>query len=439
MEILFRCLSTLGLLMCPSLVSIMWFLVHALSRTSTQSDAPETSYCLLPDRECSVGRIGCDITTVREQSISRKQSVLLLNSTNGTLSVKDMSTFGTYINGKLLKHATESIHEGDQLIFGLRSELSGTYTLRWRQVVLCCSQMGESLLSLKASAIGSHITVVDTWDVTVTHLVVGELSTTQEVICALARGVPIVDVSWVNSLIESVNKLTPIPSPCEHLPPLSEACKLRDVTLFRSDPRRAKLFEGKMFYFLDSLEYQQLNIPVSYCGGNSTLIDVSDVTFATFDRYASHDAVVVSGKKDRLCSVPGGTEFISSLELAIGHAGRSLILEFDVILSIINAAPEAVFSQSVPSSPLYVSSNLSQQRKTSNQCTKKPELSQCPARCTVANSPPLLRPSKLSYLTSFRTVTSNSSLGKWLPCSPSKVKRKSSENSQTAQKRSLIL
>ena len=369
------------LLMCPSLVSLMWLLVHTLSHTSTQSDAPETSYCLLPDREYSVGRIGCDITTVWEQSISKKQSLLLLNSTDGTLAVKDVSTFGTFINGKRLLNATESIKEGDQFIFGLRSDISGSYTLRWRPVVLCCSQMGKSLLSLKASAIRSHITVVDTWDVSVTHLVVGELRTTQKVMCALARGVPIVDVSWVKSLIESINKLSPIPLPCDHLPTLSGACKLRDVTLFRSDLRRPKLFEGKRFYFLDSLEYQQLNIPISYCGGTSTLVDVSDVTFATFDRYASHDAVVVSGKKDRFCSVPGGTEFISSLELAIEHAGRALVLEFDVILSIVNVTPETVFSQSLPSSPLQASSNLSQQRNTSKQCAKKPELSQGATSC----------------------------------------------------------
>ena len=331
----------------------MWLLIHS------QSPQGETAYCLEPDMDYSIGRIACDITTVWENSISKKHAIVRVPATQGTPSVRDLSSFGTFVNDKKLSNDSESIKEGDQIVLGIQSRLSGTYTLRWRPVVLCCSQMTPShLLTFKATAIRANISVLDTWDVTVTHLVVGELKTTQKVMCAVAKGVPIVDESWVEGLIDSIKKLHPIPLASDHLPTLASACQVSGASLFLSDPRRGKLFDGNRFYFLDTLEYQQLNVPISYCGGASTLVDVSDVMFATFDRYASPEAVVVSGNKDRFCSVPGGTEFISLLELAIEKAGRSLVEESQIIHSIINVATDNIFSQPLSPSPLQVS-NLS--------------------------------------------------------------------------------
>ena len=361
----------------------MWLIIH--KQVNGQSGAAtETAYYLLPDMEYSVGRIGCDITTIREQSISKKHAVVIVDQR--TLSVKDMSSFGTFVNGNKVHKSVHEIKDGHQIIFGLRGDLSGTYTLRWRPVVLCCSQMVPSqLLPVRTSIISSHITLLDVWDVSVTHLVVGELRTTQKVVCALAKGVPIVGVSWVKCLIEAINKLTPIPLPSDHLPALATACELSDVTLFHSNLKRGKLFEGKRFYFLDSLEFQQLSDPISYCGGTSTLIDVSDVPFATFDRYASPDAAVVSGSKDHFCSTLGGTEFISLLELTVEKAGRNLVQEVEIIHSIINVATERIFHPlplPLPL-PLQLSTNLAR-REERSQSPAKQELSQAVSGCMLS-------------------------------------------------------
>ena len=133
---------------------------------------------------------------VWENSVSRLHAILRVPASQGTPSAWDVSAFGTFVNGKKIGKVSEEIREGDQIVLGLQSQLSGTYSLRWRPVVLCCSQMTTApLFSFKATAVSADISFLDIWDVTVTHLVVGELKTTQKVMCAL----PKVSALWMRA------------------------------------------------------------------------------------------------------------------------------------------------------------------------------------------------------------------------------------------------
>ena len=99
--------------------------------------------------------------------------------------------------------------------------------------------------------------------------------------------------------------------------------------------KRRSLFEGKTFYFLNIQEYEFLHVPISYCSGICTLVKVSDIEFATFDRYAAVDFVVVSRKFDDFSSVQGGTEFISQLQLALEAEGKTIVTDLMIITAIL--------------------------------------------------------------------------------------------------------
>ena len=343
-----RVLILLRMYMCVSHyeVSVMWILVQSKDQTSSSEDS--LAYCLVPGREYSVGRGACDLN-ICSQGVSSEHATISVRKRDQTSQVWiiDDSRFGTYVNSEQVLKSECQIFSGDEVIFGKWSSISHayTYSLRWEPIVLCCSR---SLSSLRESASKYNITLLDSWDDSTTHVVVRELRTTIKVLCGLSKGIPIVRQSWVDQLIRAINEFTPLPKPSEHMPDIPEGCDISDVSLFDVNLNRRLLFEGKTFYFLNIHEYEQLHIPISYCNGSSTLVSVSDVKFATFDRYAAVDSVVVSRKFDEFCSVQGGTEFISQLQLILEAEGKTIISDYNIIHSILKVTTDFISAQSSP-------------------------------------------------------------------------------------------
>ena len=116
----------------------------------------------------------------------------------------------------------------------------------------------------------------------------------------LSRLIPIVSLKWLDKLVDAVINFKPIPSTESHLPVLAKECKVNDVALFLPDKRRAKLFEGEHFYLLNNDEYQFYSLPIAHCSGKSTLVDISDATYATFDKYVKKNSILISGKTPAL-------------------------------------------------------------------------------------------------------------------------------------------
>ena len=347
-------------------ISIMWILIRSVYQTSLSEDTPAV-YCLVPGRKYSVGRGACDLI-INIQSVSGKHATISVRDSDKTSQVWiiDHSRFGTFVNSEQLLKSERQIFSGDELVFGkwICATQAYTYSLSWSPIVLCCSSRGESMSSLRTCVSKYDVTLLDNWDDRATHVVVNELRTTIKVLCGLSKGIPIVRQSWVDQLICSIENFTPLPNPSEHIPDLPEGYEISDVSLFDVNLKRRILFEGKSFYFLNIQDYELFHIPISYCGGTSTLVDISDVNFATFDRYAAVDSVVVSRKFDKFCSAEGGTEFISQLQLTLEAEGKAIVTDYSITHSIIKVTTD--FITALPPTS---------QSNASEQCSAPPESS----------------------------------------------------------------
>ena len=331
-------------------VSVMWIIIQSKDQTSLSEDI-SAMYCLVPGREYSVGRGTCDLN-IDSQSVSGKHATISVRTKEDSdktseVWIIDDSRFGTYVNSEQLHRSECQIFSGDELVFGKWNRVSDTYTysLRWDPIVLCYSGWGKSAPPLRICLSKYNVTLLDSWDDSTTHVVVNELTTTIKVLSGLAKGIPIVQQSWVDQLIRAIQDFTPLPKASDHMPDIPEGYDISDVSLFDVNLKRRSLFEGKTFYFLNIREYEQLHIPISYCKGTSTLVSVSDFKFATFDRYAAADSVVVSNKFDEFCSAQGGTEFISQLQLALEAEEKTIMTNHNIIHSILQVTTDIVSAQ----------------------------------------------------------------------------------------------
>ena len=126
------------------------------------------------------------------------------------------------------------IFHGDEIVFGKWSCISQiyTYSLRWEPIVLCYSRRANPLaLSTHRSSVSKYnIGLSDSCDDNTTHIVARELRTTIKILCGLSKGVPIVQQSWVDQLILSIENSTPIPNPSD-----TSQISLMDMTSVTSD------------------------------------------------------------------------------------------------------------------------------------------------------------------------------------------------------------
>ena len=115
-------------------VSVMWTLV----KINDQVHCKEVSavYCLVPGREYSVGREGCDLT-IDSQTASRRHATLSVIAKccfrGSQVWVTDESLYGTYVNSQRHQNSVFEIFNGDEVIFGKWSSFCSRYTyhLRW--------------------------------------------------------------------------------------------------------------------------------------------------------------------------------------------------------------------------------------------------------------------------------------------------------------------
>ncbi|XP_036448982.1 nibrin [Colossoma macropomum] len=240
----------------------MWKLQPAESESGT--------FYLLPGKEYVVGRKNCDILLANDQSISRVHAKLTV--TEQTVTLKDSSKYGTFINDEqLAAGSTKTLRAGDRITFGV---FQSKFRLELNSVVVCSSCVdneGKVALSQAVQSVGGRM--VNSWSQDCTHLVMPTVKVTIKTICALLCCRPIVKPEFFTELFQAVQRKGTLPK-CENFKPeIDEPSLAKQEVDLGPRPERKSLFKDKTFVFFNAKQMKRLSQAISSGGGRSQLLE----------------------------------------------------------------------------------------------------------------------------------------------------------------------
>ncbi|XP_066035172.1 nibrin isoform X1 [Chamaea fasciata] len=249
----------------------MWKLVPA----SGQGEP----YRLLSGVEYVVGRKNCTILIQDDQSISRSHAVLTVSRPETspsqspsvpTLTVRDTSKYGTFVNGSKLNGASVSLQSGDRINFGV---FESKFRVEYEPLVVCSSCLDvaqKNALNQAIQQLGGF--VVNEWTKECTHLVMVSVKVTVKTICALICARPIIKPEFFSELIRAIQSRQQLPNHESFYPPVDEPSIGSESLDLSEHHERKKIFSGKTFVFLTSKQHKKLGPAVVLGGGEVKLM-----------------------------------------------------------------------------------------------------------------------------------------------------------------------
>ncbi|CAL8247216.1 unnamed protein product [Lota lota] len=307
----------------------------------------ETHY-LLPTKVYVVGRKNCDILLSNDQSISRAHAHLTANEQ--TLSVKDTSKYGTFVNNSPLPENQPLIlKSGDNVTFGV---FHSKFSVEHQEVVVCSSCLDNSekkLLSDALQPLGGRL--VNSWTQDCTHLVMSSVKVTIKTICALLCGRLIVKREYFTEFSKALHQRLPPPEAESFIPEIDEPSLNKEEVNLSSNPERGRLFRGKNFVFFNSKQLKRLSAAVSFGGGESLLLEEGSLPRPLLESPQSCVVDAASGNSQLLlpCSTAG---WVDSVKRILHESGCRLITESEIGLAAIYVScdkycnPSIAFSDS---------------------------------------------------------------------------------------------
>ncbi|XP_017280594.1 nibrin [Kryptolebias marmoratus] len=304
----------------------MWIL-------TPQQPGGETHY-LLPGKEYTVGRKNCDILLPNDQSISRVHAHL--SAAEQTLTLKDSSKYGTFVNNQSLT-APVILKTEDNVTFGV---FHSKFTVLHQKPVVCSSCLdnaGKASLTQALSALGGKL--VNTWTHDCTHLAMPTVKVTIKTISALLCCRPIVKPEFFSELTSAVQQKSPPPKAESFLPEVDEPSLSKEDVNLGTIPARKQLFTGKTFLFLTAKQLKRLSAAVTFGGGRSQLLEEG---FFPRDLLESPNSCVVdvtTGHSQNPLP-PSSVEWASSVRSILQRQGRRVIPESEIGLAAIYTSCE---------------------------------------------------------------------------------------------------
>ncbi|KAM4907340.1 nibrin isoform 1-T1 [Sylvia borin] len=249
----------------------MWKLVPA----SGQGEP----YRLLSGVEYVVGRKNCTILIQDDQSISRSHAVLTVtwpetspsqSLSVPTLTVRDTSKYGTFVNGSKLNGASVSLQTGDRINFGV---FESKFRVEYDPLVVCSSCLDlaqKNALNQAIQQLGGL--VVNEWTKECTHLVMVSVKVTVKTICALICARPIIKPEFFSELIRAIQSRQQLPNHESFYPPVDEPSIGSEKLDLSEHHERKKIFSGKTFVFLTAKQHKKLGPAVVLGGGEVKLM-----------------------------------------------------------------------------------------------------------------------------------------------------------------------
>lgn len=293
----------------------------------------ETHY-LLSTKDYVVGRKNCEILLPSDQSISRVHAQF--SATDQTLTLKDSSKYGTFVNSQRLTANTPvNLKSGDSVTFGVfHSKFSVDHLLP----VVCSSCVdggGKASLAQALLSLGGKL--VSSWSSDCTHLVMPAVKVTIKTIAALLSCRPIVKPEYFTELCTAAQQHLAPPSVERFLPEIDEpSLSTGDVNL-APVPARRHLFSGKTFVFLSDKQLKRLSAAVSCGGGSCRLLDEGSLPLDLLESPHSCVIDVSSGSSQNL--LPSSTAaWEKSVKNTVQRKGLRLIAESEIGLAAIYAS-----------------------------------------------------------------------------------------------------
>lgn len=304
----------------------MWIL-------TSLSPGGETHY-LLSSRDYVVGRKNCDILLCNDQSISRAHAQL--TATDQTLTLKDSSKYGTFVNGqRLAENTAKTLTAGDTVTFGV---FNNKFKVDHVKPVVCSSCLdndGKAALSQALLVLGG--TLVSSWSHDCTHLVMTSAKVTIKTICALLCCRPIVKPEFFSEFSRATQQKSAPPEAESFIPDIDEpSLSQQDVNLGAILARR-HIFSGKTFMFLNTKQLKRLSAAVSFGGGRSQLLEEGTLPRELLESPHSCVVDVTAGSSQAL--LPSSTtEWAASVKSVLQRKGLRVIPESEIGLAAIYAS-----------------------------------------------------------------------------------------------------
>ncbi|XP_070768184.1 nibrin [Enoplosus armatus] len=324
----------------------------------------ETHY-LLSSKEYVVGRKNCDILLPSDQSISRAHAHL--TAADQTLTLKDTSKYGTFVNSQRLTGNTPvNLNSGDNITFGV---FDSKFSVDHQKPVVCSSCLdneGKASLSQALLAVGGKL--VNTWTQDCTHLAMPSAKVTIKTISALLCCCPIVKPEFFSELSKAAQQKLPPPKAESFIPEIDEPSLSKEDVDLGAIPVRKQLFAGKTFIFLSAKHLKRLSAAVSFGGGRSQLLEEGSLPQHLLESPQSCVVDATAGSFQTL--LPSSTtEWANSVKNIVQRKGLRIIPESEIGLAAIYASCDKYCNPSslIPDSDLVTnvkpripSSSLSQ-------------------------------------------------------------------------------
>ncbi|KAK1172565.1 hypothetical protein AOXY_G5178 [Acipenser oxyrinchus oxyrinchus] len=299
-------------------------------------------YCLTVGVEYVVGRKNCAILLQSDQSISRVHAYLTVNSpatsqsqasTTPTLTLKDTSKYGTFVNEERLENDTQRLLQpGDRVTFGV---FHSKFRVEYESLIVCSSCLdGQGKIALSQSVQQLGGCVVNNWTQDSTHLVMPSVKVTIKTICALICCRPIVTPEYFTELLKAVQLRRRLPKTDGFHPPVDEpSINSGDLDL-NARPVRRTVFRGKTFIFLNAKQHKRLSSAVVLGGGEAKLLDEGILNTSLLESAGSCVIDVGMANSQMLVST-SLKKWIGSVTQIVQRKGLRLISEAEIGLAAI--------------------------------------------------------------------------------------------------------
>ncbi|XP_034030703.1 nibrin [Thalassophryne amazonica] len=310
----------------------------------------ETHY-IFSDKEYVVGRKNCDILISNDQSISRAHAVLM--ATDQTLTLKDTSKYGTFVNNcRVTENTQVDLNAGDSVTFGA---FNSKFSVQRQKPVVCSSCVdNEGKVSLSQALVSLGGRLVNSWTEDCTHLVIPTLKVTIKTISALLCCRPIVKPVFFSELSKAVQQKLPPPKAESFIPEIDEPSLSKEHIKIGAVPGRKQLFSGKTFVFLTARQLKRLSAAVAFGGGKSNLLEEGSLPHDLLESPQSCVVDITTGSSQALLS-SSVTEWANSVKSITQRKGLRVIAESEIGLAAIYASCDKYCN---PSSPITESESV---------------------------------------------------------------------------------
>ncbi|XP_033849365.3 nibrin-like isoform X1 [Acipenser ruthenus] len=299
-------------------------------------------YYLTVGVEYVVGRKNCAILLESDQSISRVHAHLSVNtpavvqsqaSTTPTLTLKDTSKYGTFVNEERLQNDTQRLLQpGDRVTFGV---FHSKFRVEYESLIVCSSCLdGQGKITLNQSVKQLGGCVVNSWTQDSTHLVMPSVKVTIKTICALICCRPIVKPEYFTELLKAVQLRQRSPKTDGFHPPVDEpSINSGDLDL-SARPVRRTVFRGKTFLFLNAKQHKRLSSAVVLGGGEAKLLDEGILNTSLLES-AGNCVIDVGMANSQMLVSTSLKKWIGSVTQIVQRKGLRLISEAEIGLAVI--------------------------------------------------------------------------------------------------------